>query len=149
MVILIGLRKCSAVEPVVIRPCCVGTGGTCKILTESQCVFMDGIYHHDKQLCSEVSCLQSTCKTFIKGSELATKSDAPNQPENPNQWYRFIVPIFTHAGLIHYVLCMMVQWTLGCQIERAAGWLRVLLIYFLSGFGGYGFRLLFTYGLND
>lgn len=31
---------------------------------------------------------------------------------------------------------MALQLTIGVQIERAAGWLRMALIYFISGVGG-------------
>lgn len=45
----------------------------------------------------------------------------------------FIVSI----GAIHAVLILAVQLYLGVRIERAAGFLRVALIYLISGVGGY------------
>lgn len=48
-----------------------------------------------------------------------------------------IFSLGTHSGVVHFVLCMTLQWTIGCQIERTAGWLRVICIYFISGIGGY------------
>ena len=35
------------------------------------------------------------------------------------------------------VLCMVVQWWVGCKVEKQAGFLRTFIIYFLSGIGGY------------
>ena len=35
---------------VVLRPCCLGTRGTCTLLTKSQCNFRAGIYHENDQL---------------------------------------------------------------------------------------------------
>lgn len=43
------------------------------------------------------------------------------------------------AGIVHFVLCVGVQWVIGRQIEKTAGWLRVLLVYFIAGIGGYLF----------
>eukprot|EP00035_Acanthoeca_spectabilis_P006856 m.130011 g.130011 ORF g.130011 m.130011 type:complete len:961 (+) comp13696_c0_seq1:200-3082(+) len=132
-------RQCSELsEPSTIRPCCLGSTGTCQLLTESQCEFHSGVYHTDKQLCSEVPCLVDTCTPIIaKQNAPRTADEDHNDVPNPNQWWRFIWPIFMHAGVIHYILCMLIQWVVGNQIERTAGWLRVLLIYFTSGIGGY------------
>ena len=49
-----------------------------------------------------------------------------------------------HSGIIHYTLVMFPQWYLGTTIERSVGWLRIMLIYFISGIGGY-----MTSGLID
>jgi membrane associated rhomboid family serine protease len=132
-------RQCNEfTEAVHLRPCCVGNTGQCELYTESQCEFYEGLYHPDKQLCSEVACLAETCTTVIDSNNGPTASEENhNELPNPNQWWRFIWPLFMHAGVIHYVLCMLIQWVVGCQIERTAGWLRVLLIYFTSGIGGY------------
>ncbi|RDI83332.1 hypothetical protein Vi05172_g6728 [Venturia inaequalis] len=55
----------------------------------------------------------------------------------PNQWWRFIVPIFMHGGIIHIGFNMLLQWTLGRDIERQIGTLRFLLVYFASGIFGF------------
>lgn len=55
----------------------------------------------------------------------------------PNQWYRFIVPIFLHAGLIHIGFNMLLQVLLGGDIERAIGPVRLALVYFSSGIFGF------------
>jgi membrane associated rhomboid family serine protease len=59
-----------------------------------------------------------------------------DKPE-PNQWWRLIVPIFLHAGLIHIAFNLLVQVTLGRQMEKSIGTLRFLLVYFPSGIFGF------------
>ena len=55
----------------------------------------------------------------------------------PNQWYRFIIPIFLHGGLIHIGFNMLLQLTLGREIEKIIGSLRFLLVYMSSGIFGF------------
>jgi hypothetical protein len=100
----------------------------CTFRTKSECAFYNGIFHVKHQLCSEVSCLGATCEPYFPAKEIQIKNwgnDFGNYPRNillrPNQWWRFIVPLGLHAGIIHFVLCMMLQWPIGCQIERTAG----------------------------
>lgn len=59
-----------------------------------------------------------------------------NVPASLNQWWRLIVPLFVHAGAIQTVLCMVAQYYCGQSIETQAGFLRTMLIYFISGLGG-------------
>jgi membrane associated rhomboid family serine protease len=53
--------------------------------------------------------------------------------KDPNQWFRFITPIFLHAGIIHYVLNMLAQLTLSAQIEREMGSTGFLITYLAAG----------------
>jgi membrane associated rhomboid family serine protease len=55
----------------------------------------------------------------------------------PDQWYRFIIPIFLHAGIIHIGFNMLLQITLGREIEMQIGSLRFFLVYFCSGIFGF------------
>lgn len=55
----------------------------------------------------------------------------------PNQWFRFIVPIFLHAGLVHIGFNMLLQVTLGRDMEKEIGSLRFLLVYFSAGIFGF------------
>ncbi|KAJ3417099.1 hypothetical protein HDV05_006958 [Chytridiales sp. JEL 0842] len=57
----------------------------------------------------------------------------------PNQWYRFIIPIFLHGGVLHLLFNMLFQVQTGFQLERDFGWWRIGLIYFISGVGGFIF----------
>lgn len=88
-----------------------------------------------------------------------TKSADPNDPDNdcklndlcgfgdkeytstyhPHQWYRFIVPIFLHGGIIHIAFNMLLQILLGKEMELEIGSLRFLLVYLSSGIFGFVF----------
>ena len=57
--------------------------------------------------------------------------------ENPNQWFRFIVPMFLHAGLIHIAFNMLLQLTMGREMEQAIGSIRFAFVYFSSGIFGF------------
>lgn len=57
--------------------------------------------------------------------------------QEPNQWFRFIVPIFLHAGLIHIAFNMLLQLTLGREIEKLIGSIRFAIVYFSSGIFGF------------
>lgn len=56
---------------------------------------------------------------------------------NPNQWYRFITPMFLHAGIIHIGFNMLLQMTLGRDMEKAIGTLRFVIVYLSSGIFGF------------
>ncbi|KAJ2920294.1 hypothetical protein MD484_g120, partial [Candolleomyces efflorescens] len=56
--------------------------------------------------------------------------------EEPNQWFRFILPIFLHAGIIHLLLNMFAQLSLSAQIEREMGSGGFLLVYAAAGIFG-------------
>lgn len=55
----------------------------------------------------------------------------------PDQWWRFITPIFLHAGIIHIGFNMLLQLTLGRDIEKEIGPLRFTLVYFSAGIFGF------------
>ncbi|QIW95682.1 hypothetical protein AMS68_001200 [Peltaster fructicola] len=55
----------------------------------------------------------------------------------PNQWWRFIVPIFLHAGIIHIGFNLLLQMTLGREIEQLIGTLRFVIVYFAAGIFGF------------
>ena len=56
---------------------------------------------------------------------------------NPNQWFRFIVPMFLHAGIVHIGFNMLLQLTMGREMEFAIGSVRFALVYFSSGIFGF------------
>ena len=72
---------------------------------------------------------------------LATPADQrfKDRSHEPNQWWRFITPIFLHAGLIHIGFNMLLQFTLGRDMEKEIGSLRFLLVYFAAGIFGFVF----------
>jgi membrane associated rhomboid family serine protease len=54
----------------------------------------------------------------------------------PDQWWRFITPIFVHAGVIHLVFNMLFQVFSCRQMEREIGTWRMTILYLISGVGG-------------
>ncbi|KAI0332006.1 rhomboid-domain-containing protein [Cubamyces sp. BRFM 1775] len=56
--------------------------------------------------------------------------------ETPDQWFRFITPIFLHAGLIHFLLNMLAQLTASAQVEREMGTISFLVLYAAAGIFG-------------
>jgi len=67
--------------------------------------------------------------TFSNGTSVA----------EPNQWFRFITPIFLHGGIVHIAFNLLLQLTLGRDIERIIGTFRFVLVYFSSGIFGFVF----------
>jgi membrane associated rhomboid family serine protease len=78
-------------------------------------------------------------------SELCGFDGVPNPHPNgslddkpePNQWFRFIIPMFLHSGFIHIGFNLLVQMTMGADMERTIGWWRYLLVYLSSGIWGF------------
>ncbi|KZT61287.1 rhomboid-domain-containing protein [Calocera cornea HHB12733] len=54
----------------------------------------------------------------------------------PNQWFRFILPVFLHVGIVHILLNMVAQAFLCSYVERQVGSTAFLIIYFASGIFG-------------
>lgn len=79
----------------------------------------------------KVNCLSEVCKM----GGIPADDEFPDQSKG-NQWWRFFIPLIFHMGIIHLLIIMMIQLYIGIKIERTAGWLRVSLIYFISGIGG-------------
>ncbi|KAH8555111.1 rhomboid family-domain-containing protein [Umbelopsis sp. PMI_123] len=64
-------------------------------------------------------------------------------PSVPDQSFRFVTPIFIHAGIIHYLMNMLTQLRLGAQLERELGPLRFAILYMAAGIWGFVFGALF------
>ncbi|KAG4090541.1 rhomboid-domain-containing protein [Neocallimastix lanati (nom. inval.)] len=62
----------------------------------------------------------------------------------PNQWWRFITPIFLHAGIIHIITNLLFQIRVGFQMERDFGTLRIFIIYSICGIAGFMFGAEYT-----
>ncbi|TNM86145.1 hypothetical protein fugu_008416 [Takifugu bimaculatus] len=107
------------------RPCCIGTKGRCEITTREYCSFMHGYFHEDATLCSQVHCLDDVCGLlpFLN-------------PEVPDQFYRLWLSLFLHAGLLHCAVSVVFQMTVLRDLEKLAGWIRISIIYVLSGITG-------------
>ncbi|KAM8878433.1 inactive rhomboid protein 2-like isoform 1-T1 [Spinachia spinachia] len=107
------------------RPCCIGTKGRCEITTREYCAFMHGYFHEEATLCSQVHCLDEVCGLlpFLN-------------PDVPDQFYRLWLSLFLHAGLLHCLVSVVFQMTIMRDLEKLAGWVRISLIYILSGITG-------------
>ncbi|CAG9943287.1 unnamed protein product [Clonostachys rosea f. rosea IK726] len=55
----------------------------------------------------------------------------------PRQWFRFITPMFMHAGIIHIAFNMLLQLTLARDMEKAIGSIRFFIVYVSSGIFGF------------
>jgi len=60
--------------------------------------------------------------------------------EKPNQWFRFIIPIFLHGGIAHIIFNLTFQIRTGLQMERDFGTWRIFIIYMASGIFGFAFE---------
>ncbi|BGP22228.1 hypothetical protein JCM10295v2_001107 [Rhodotorula toruloides] len=92
------------------------------------------------------TCLQDTNKSTLSStSAQCTMSDVcgfggfeiVDGPGGPNQSFRFFVPIFLHAGVVHLLLNMLAQCTSSAQVERMMGTPRFLVVYIASGIFGF------------
>ncbi|CAD5230068.1 unnamed protein product [Bursaphelenchus xylophilus] len=108
------------------RPCCIQMHGQCRITTREYCDFVRGYYHENATLCSQVSCLNDVCgmTPFM-------------QKEVPDQFYRFFSALFIHAGILPILVTCGIQLTIMRKFEHMIGWIRMAIIYFVSGIGGY------------
>ena len=82
---------------------------------------------------SDPSSLENSCTL----SQLCGFSDHHSVTEHPNQWFRFIIPMFLHAGFVHIGFNMLIQLTLGREMEKDIGPLRFALVYLSSGIFGF------------
>ncbi|XP_036409259.1 inactive rhomboid protein 1 [Megalops cyprinoides] len=107
------------------RPCCIGTKGRCEITSREYCDFMKGYFHEEATLCSQVHCMDDVCGLlpFLN-------------PEVPDQFYRLWLSLFLHAGILHCLVSVGFQMTILRDLEKLAGWLRISIIYILSGITG-------------
>eukprot|EP00035_Acanthoeca_spectabilis_P004527 m.104688 g.104688 ORF g.104688 m.104688 type:complete len:730 (-) comp12614_c0_seq4:1134-3323(-) len=106
-----------------VRPCC-HYSGKCEVTTENWCELSGGVWSTLGTDCGNAQCLSAICGFTV-------------EKNRADQWFRFIIPIFLHSGIIHYAVNMYLQLGLGSQIERTTGTLRMALIYMIAGIGGY------------
>ncbi len=78
----------------------------------------------------------TTSDSLCSLSELCGFGGFPPQAV-PNQWFRFIVPMFLHAGLIHIGFNMLLQLTMGREMEKLIGSIRFFLVYVSAGIFGF------------
>ncbi|WFD30108.1 protein S-acyltransferase [Malassezia sp. CBS 17886] len=89
---------------------------------------------------SEIPCLENSTSSqkMFSGSELCTIAHVCglDDPHNPNQAYRFVTPVFLHAGIVHILFNLLVLLTLCAQIEKLIGSTAYLIVFMAGGIGG-------------
>ncbi|KAJ8317407.1 hypothetical protein KUTeg_005311 [Tegillarca granosa] len=116
-----------------LKPCCINTKGMCTLMSHKHCTFIGGIYHQKgPEHCSKVNCLSSVCGF----GGFTSKPDQTWLPDKPAHWWRFLLSLLYHHGIIHTALVVIIQALILRQIEQSVGWFRVMIIYILSGVGG-------------
>ncbi|KFM66560.1 Inactive rhomboid protein 1, partial [Stegodyphus mimosarum] len=110
---------------IVGRPCCIGIYGECHITTKEYCDFVKGFFHEEAALCSQVSCLDDVCGMIPF-----------HNPEVPDQFYRLWTSLFLHAGILHLLITVIIQYLIMTDLEKLVGALRISIIYLMSGVGG-------------
>jgi membrane associated rhomboid family serine protease len=78
----------------------------------------------------------TTSDALCSLSDLCGFGGIPPNTE-PNQWFRFITPIFLHAGIIHIGFNLLLQLTIGREMEKSIGSIRFFLVYVSSGIFGF------------
>jgi len=107
------------------RPCCFGIQGECLITTRDYCTFLRGYFHEEANLCSQVDCMNEVCGMLPF-----------NKKGHPDQFYRFWISLFLHAGVLHMLLTLFFNFLILWPMERLAGFMRVSVIYLMSGMAG-------------
>jgi rhomboid protease GluP len=73
----------------------------------------------------------------LLGADLVLLLGAKSNPAiKAGQWWRFISPVFVHAGLLHFGVNMYSLYIIGPAVERFYTSWRFLLVYLMSGIGG-------------
>ncbi|XP_021371859.1 inactive rhomboid protein 2-like [Mizuhopecten yessoensis] len=117
----------------VLKPCCTGLRGQCQLLSHEHCQFLEGSFHvNGPEHCSQVNCLSSVCGM----GGLEADPIQPWLPRDPIQWWRLPLSLVYHHGVIHAVLVSLAQVLLFRKIERTLGWLRLTIVYLMTGLGG-------------
>ncbi|KAL8279240.1 hypothetical protein RQP46_008277 [Phenoliferia psychrophenolica] len=86
-------------------------------------------------------CLADTNKATISSSEATcTMSQICGfggfTDNKPDQSFRFFVPIFLHAGIVHIILNLLAQLVSSAQVERQMGTPKFLVMYIAAGIFG-------------
>ncbi|ORZ32219.1 rhomboid family-domain-containing protein [Catenaria anguillulae PL171] len=76
-----------------------------------------------------------TCNWEVMCGDLAGST----QPRVANQWFRFATAMFLHAGVVHFAMNILFQWTAVKSLERDWGWFRIAPVYILAGLFGFIF----------
>ena len=109
--------------------CCFALCGQSSVHLAHLCHIMESILLPTWQ----VNCLRDICG--FNGATISDEDGNPNRPTAQQFWRWFTSP-FIHLGIIHIIIIIPIQLYIGIKIERTIGWLRIGLIYLISGVGG-------------
>lgn len=70
-------------------------------------------------------------------SELCGFGDHSSREQHPSQWFRFIIPMFLHAGFVHIAANLLIQLIIGRDLEKDIGSIRFAVVYLSSGIFGF------------
>lgn len=70
------------------------------------------------------------------GEEIFSFGVSINGLITQGEWWRIVTAMFLHGGWMHILFNMFSLFLFGPELERIAGKMRFLAIYFLSGIGG-------------
>jgi rhomboid protease GluP len=88
--------------------------------------------------------LQLGSKTLM-GVDIPAQLGVKNNPLIVSgQLWRLFTPMFLHGSILHIAFNMYALSKIGPRLERYYGHWRFLALYFLSGFGGNVFSMMFT-----
>ncbi|XP_067929675.1 inactive rhomboid protein 1-like [Watersipora subatra] len=112
------------------KPCCLPSKGDCLLISHKHCVILGGIWHISAyEHCSEASCNNNLCQVY--------EGDDQTESSSAFQLWRLPLSVILHEGIVAAVLfALIIQGLVASDIERLAGWLRMLLIYIICGMGG-------------
>lgn len=86
-----------------------------------------------------MNCFKDICG--FNGALVREETDSDTGEGNPlapdpQQFWRYFTATYLHLGVIHLIIIIPIQLYVGIKIERTIGWLRIAIIYTLSGVGG-------------
>ena len=100
----------------------------------------------------QVNCFEEICGfggALVQQDENPATGEPDPLEANPQQFWRFFTATYLHLGVIHLIIILPIQLYVGIKIERTIGWLRVGIIYTLSGVGGNLVCYVWTIWLHD
>lgn len=92
----------------------------------------------DVPLTTPLICLKDVAKTSVPTDQTCPLYEICGLPNanSAGQAYRFVTPIFIHAGFIHILFNLLAQLTLGSQIEKIFSSPIFIVVYAAGGIGG-------------
>ncbi|CAG5124254.1 unnamed protein product [Candidula unifasciata] len=124
----------------VIKPCCAGRDGACRMISHEHCNALDGVFHTECDHCVQVNCLKEVCKltSFSKDDVIHLGDDVPWLPGHNTkwQWWRYLSAIPLTYGIIDCGILISIELSMMMQLEKAIGWHRVMIIYVSSAIVG-------------